>query len=68
MRVFGTIRNFLEDKLFGFIIGDDGQQYFIHGNELMRCGLKVPPDKGQRHSFDTETNAKGFRAVRLEAV
>jgi cold shock CspA family protein len=65
VRTYGRLRNFLEDKYFGFFIGDDGETYFCHGNELARSGINVPPPAGSRFSFDVETNNKGFRAVNI---
>ncbi len=65
MRTYGRLRNFLEDKYFGFFIGDDGETYFVHGNEMQKSGIMVPPPAGSRFSFDVEQNSKGYRAVNI---
>ena len=49
----GTISKVIADKGFGFIKGDDGQEYFMHrtavsgGFEQLREGQSVTFDKGQ---------------------
>ena len=63
MRTYGQLRNFIEDRYFGFIIGDDSETYFCHGNELQKNGIAVPPPSGTRFSFDVQENARGFRAI-----
>jgi cold shock CspA family protein len=34
----GTIKNFLPQKQFGFILGDDGKDYFFHQSSLVSSG------------------------------
>ena len=65
MRTYGRLRNFIEDKYFGFFTGDDGETYFAHRNELSKSGIMVPPPAGTYFSFDVEENAKGFRAINI---
>jgi cold shock CspA family protein len=65
-RTYGRLRNFVDDKYFGFLIGDDGETYFVHGNELAKSGINVPPQAGSRFSFDAEKTEKGFRAANVE--
>jgi cold shock CspA family protein len=66
VRTYGRLRNFIEDKYLGFFIGDDGETYFAHGNELQKSGINVLPPAGSRFSFDVEQNSKGFRALNIE--
>jgi hypothetical protein len=61
-----TLRNFVEDKFFGFFLGDDAQVYFAYGNEFMKVGLTTPPKAGLKCSFEVETAPKGFRAGFLQ--
>ncbi|MCH8070149.1 MAG: cold-shock protein, partial [Candidatus Marinimicrobia bacterium] len=50
---------------FGFIEGDDGDDYFVHVSglriHLRNRGLR----KGQRILFDIESDIKGDRAVNV---
>jgi cold shock CspA family protein len=65
VRTYGKLQNFIEDKFFGFILDDAGQLYFIHGNELQKSGITVPPPAGCRFSFDVTQSNKGLRAVNI---
>jgi cold shock CspA family protein len=65
-KMYGRMRNLIDDKYFGFIIGDDGETYFCHGNELQKNGIAAPPQAGSRFSFDVEESARGFRAVNIQ--
>jgi cold shock CspA family protein len=53
-------------NISAFFIGDDGETYFAHGNELQKSGINVLPPAGSRFSFDVEQNSKGFRALNIE--
>ena len=50
----GTVKRLVADKGFGFIVADDGQEYFFHQSscdggsfDTMREGQPVTFDKGQ---------------------
>ena len=50
----GTIKRLVTDKGFGFILADDGNEYFFHNSACtqtrfddMREGLAVTFDRGQ---------------------
>ncbi|HZS13815.1 MAG TPA: cold shock domain-containing protein [Candidatus Dormibacteraeota bacterium] len=65
----GSIKRLVRDRGFGFISGDDGQEYFFH-----RGGLDSSLDfdaltGGERVSFEVERGEKGLRArgVRIAA-
>jgi cold shock protein len=64
----GTVKRVISERGFGFIVGEDGKEYFFH-----RDGLTSSVDfdrlvGGERVSFDTETGPKGERAVRVSAA
>jgi CspA family cold shock protein len=64
----GTVKRVISERGFGFIVGEDGKEYFFH-----RDGLTSSIDfdrlvGGERVSFDTETGPKGERAVRVQAA
>lgn len=64
----GTVKRVISERGFGFIVGEDGKEYFFH-----RDGLTSSVDfdrlvGGERVSFDTETGPKGDRAVRVAAA
>ena len=64
----GTVKRVISERGFGFIVGEDGKEYFFH-----RDGLTSSVDfdrlvGGEQVTFDTETGPKGDRAVRVSAA
>lgn len=61
----GTVREYNRLKGFGFILGDDDHDYFVHVSglrpQLQQRGLR----EGQRVLFDTEFGIKGDKAVNV---
>jgi cold shock CspA family protein len=68
VKTYATFSNFLEERYFGFANGDDGERYFIHGNEFAKAGINVPPPVGTRLAFDVVSRPQGFRGVNVEVV
>jgi CspA family cold shock protein len=63
----GTVKRVISERGFGFIVGEDGKEYFFH-----RDGLTSSVDfdrlvGGETVSFEVETGPKGDRAVRVQA-
>lgn len=58
----GTVKFFNNMKGFGFIIGEDGKEYFIH-----QTGLKdgVSLNENDSVSFDVEEGDRGQKAVNV---
>jgi CspA family cold shock protein len=63
--VEGTVKFFSEGKSFGFIAGDDGQEYFVH-----RSGLEegVTITEGDRVSFEVVQGDRGPKAEKVEKI
>jgi CspA family cold shock protein len=64
----GTVKRVISERGFGFIVGEDGKEYFFH-----RDGLSSSVDfdrlvGGEKVSFETESGPKGERAVRVQAA
>jgi len=61
----GTVKEYDRSKGFGFIIGDDDRDYFVHVSglrpQLQRRGLQ----EGQLVLFDTEYGVKGDKAINV---
>jgi len=59
----GKVKFFNQIKEFGFIVGEDGNDYFVH-----KTGLKEDSnlDKDDSVSFDIEEGEKGKKAVNVE--
>ena len=64
----GTIKKVVADRSFGFIVAEDGKEYFFH-----RGGLLASLDfdrliVGERVAFEVEANPKGPRATQVSAA
>ena len=61
----GTVKEYDKIKGFGFISGDDGEDYFVHvyglGPKLRKFGLI----QGQRVAFDIDFDMKGDKAINV---
>ena len=61
----GVVKEYDRLKGFGFITGDDGEDYFVHVSGLREYlkgkGLKG----GQKVSFDIDRDIKGDKAVNV---
>jgi CspA family cold shock protein len=58
----GTISRLLTDKGFGFITGDDGQEYFMHRSAVRDGSVFEQLREGQPVTFDGTRGDKGLRA------
>ena len=58
----GKIKFFNEMKGFGFIIGEDGKQYFVHSTGL-ESGVTVRENDAV--TFEVEKGEKGPKAVKV---
>ena len=64
----GTVKKVIADRGFGFIVAEDGKEYFFH-----RGGLEATLDfdrlvGGECVEFEIEQSPKGPRAVRVRAA
>lgn len=64
----GTVKWFSDDKGYGFIERDDGEDdVFFHFSVLEGDGFKTI-DEGAEVEFDQEMSPKGPKATRVEKV
>lgn len=64
----GVVRQFDREKKFGFINGDDGEDYFFHTGSLSPRMQKLTGllREGFRVKFDTDYDMKGNKAVNVQ--
>ncbi len=63
----GTVKFFNPGKGFGFVAPEGGgKDVFVHISAVEAAGMRVLAE-GQRISFDTQSDAKGAKAVNLKA-
>jgi CspA family cold shock protein len=63
--VEGTVKFFNRMRNYGFINGDDGKTYFVHGTGLKE-GVEI--DEGDRVSFEVIEGDKGPKAEKVEKI
>jgi cold shock protein len=64
----GTVKFFNTSKGFGFISPEDGgKDVFVHATAVEMAGMRALAE-GQKISFDVQPDAKGTKAVNLQAV
>jgi len=63
----GTVKWFNEEKGFGFIQGEDGNDYFVHFSQINKEGFKTLKE-GEEVSFDVTEGAKGPQASNVEVL
>jgi CspA family cold shock protein len=64
----GVVKWFDPKKGFGFVVGPQGQDIFVHFTQIQGDGFRVLKD-GSKVKYDAELGAKGWHAtkvVRLE--
>lgn len=61
----GTVKFFNEKKGFGFITGEDNEEYFVHISQVPQDKL---PDKEDEVEFTTETTDKGRQAQNVSFI
>ena len=59
----GTVKFFNEDKGYGFIKGEDGQEIFVHAS-----GLNDNIRENDFVSYDTEMGKRGVNAINVSLV
>lgn len=61
----GAIKNFLPQKQFGFILGDDGKDYFFHQSSLVSSCQSSHIMEGALVEFDPSVTPKGYKANKV---
>ena len=61
----GVVKEYDRIKGFGFIAGDDGEDYFVHVSGLREYLKGKGLRGGQKVSFDIDRDIKGDRAVNV---
>lgn len=63
----GTVKWFNDQKGYGFISADDGNDYFVHHTGINGTGFKSLPE-GARVEFELEAGDKGQRAINVSII
>ena len=63
----GTVKWFSNEKGYGFIEREGGEDVFVHHSKITMEGYRSLTE-GQRVQFDVEQGDKGLQAVNVQAV
>lgn len=63
----GHVKWFDQKRGYGFILSDDGHEYFFHYSGLMKDGFKTIED-GAKVLFDITNASKGWQAFNILEV
>ena len=63
----GTVKWFNDQKGFGFISAEDGNDYFVHHSSILGDGFKTLKE-GASVQFDIEKTDRGPRAVQVSVL
>ncbi|MBU2063664.1 MAG: cold shock domain-containing protein [Candidatus Omnitrophica bacterium] len=63
----GTVKWFSNQKGYGFIASDDGEDVFVHHSEIQGDGYKSL-EEGQAVEFEIKEGRKGKQAAKVTKV
>jgi cold shock protein len=63
----GTVKWFSNDKGYGFIAREEGEDVFVHFSAIEMDGYKSLTE-GQRVSFEVVQGSKGLQAANVQAL
>lgn len=61
----GRVKSFDSRRGYGFIIGNDGHEYFVHYQDIAKNGFKIL-FQGEKVTFDCIQEAKGRAAYNVK--
>jgi CspA family cold shock protein len=64
----GSVKKIVNERGFGFIAADDGQEYFFHRSGLDSSLNFDSLNGGEAVTFEVEASQKGPRATRVRAA
>ena len=63
----GTVKWFNNDKGYGFIKRESGEDVFVHHSAIQQAGYRTLPE-GEKVEFDVKQGPKGLQAENVRRV
>jgi len=63
----GIMRSFNEEKGYGFVETDEGEQYFVHHSAIEMEGFRTLR-KGDKVMFEIEITKRGQEAIKVRKL
>ena len=63
----GTVKWFNEKKGFGFLSGEDGNDYFVHHSNIIGDGFRTLAENS-KVTFEIEETDKGKNAIHVKKL
>lgn len=64
--MIGIVKWFSADKGYGFIVGNDGKDVFVHSSQVQTESKSLID--GQKVSYDVEPGHKGSKAINVTVI
>ncbi|MDU4889715.1 MAG: cold shock domain-containing protein [Clostridium sp.] len=64
----GIVKWFNQEKGYGFLSCDDGNDVFVHHSQVKEKGTEKDLHEGQSVSFDVEDGEKGPMAINVQKL
>lgn len=64
----GIVKWFNQEKGYGFLSCDDGNDVFVHHSQVKEKGTEKDLHEGQNVSFDVEDGEKGPMAINVQKL
>jgi CspA family cold shock protein len=64
----GIIKWFDDNRGYGFISANDGQDIFVHRSQIKEKGNNKSLSEGQSVTFDTAHNKNGLNAINVKIL
>ena len=68
MSITGQVKWFNNEKGYGFISCNDGDDVFVHKSQIKENGPNKDLHEGESVSFDIQSGEKGFMAVNVQKM